>query len=119
MSNSKNKSLQEWWSERSTGQKWGIIIGILFVVGMFNQSPSTNSNTGSSTSNSTNSSEETSKRVYRRGYSDGQTAYGLPASSQASAYEFYLSRGYNYSSADYYVYEMGYNDGMYGRSKQY
>lgn len=66
-----------------------------------------------------NASEETSKKVYRQGYSDGQTGYGLPASQRASAYEFYMSRGYNFSSADYYVYEMGYNDGVYGRSKQY
>jgi len=119
MSNSKNKTVQEWWSERSKGQKWGIILGVLFVIGMINNSPSSDSSSSTSTTNSNNSSEETSKRVYRRGYSDGQTAYGLPASSRASAYEFYLSRGYNYSSADYYVYEMGYNDGMYGRSKQY
>ena len=63
-----------------------------------------------------NASEETSKKVYRQGYSDGQTGYGLPASERGSASEFYMSRGYNYSSADYYVYEMGYNDGVYGRN---
>ena len=67
--------------------------------------------------NNNNASEEASKKVYRKGYSDGQTGYG--ASNKASAYEFYMSRGYNFSSADYPVYEMGYNDGIYGRSKQY
>ena len=71
------------------------------------------------TETNNNASEETSKKVYRQGYSDGQTGYGLPVSERASASEFYMARGYNFSSADYYVYEMGYNDGVYGRSKQY
>ncbi len=75
--------------------------------------------TETNTINDNNASEETSKKVYRQGYSDGQTGYGLPASERGSASEFYMSRGYNYSSADYYVYEMGYNDGVYGRSKKY
>lgn len=72
------------------------------------------------TSTSTNNDASLeSKRVYRQGYSDGQTGYGLPASSSASAYEFYMSRGYNFSSADYNVYVMGYNDGVYGKRKRY
>ena len=75
--------------------------------------------TETNTINDNNASEETSKKVYRQGYSDGQTGYGLPASERGSASEFYMSRGYNYSSPDYYVYEMGYNDGVYGRSKKY
>ena len=75
--------------------------------------------TETNTINDNNASEETSKKVYRQGYSDGQTGYGLPASERGSASEFYMSRGYSYSSADYYVYEMGYNDGVYGRSKKY
>ena len=62
---------------------------------------------------------ETSKKAYRQGYSDGQTGYGLPASSTASAYEYYMAYGYNFSQADYNVYVMGYNDGLYGRTKQY
>ncbi|MBM3206837.1 MAG: hypothetical protein FJZ43_04430 [Candidatus Staskawiczbacteria bacterium] len=76
-------------------------------------------NTETNTKTNNNASEETSKKVYRQGYSDGQTGYGLPASDRASAYEFYMSRGYNFSSADYYVYEMGYNDGVYGSTKKY
>ena len=79
----------------------------------------TETNTETNTINDNNASEETSKKVYRQGYSDGQTGYGLPASERGSASEFYMSRGYNYSSADYYVYEMGYNDGVYGRNKKY
>ena len=79
----------------------------------------TETNTETNTINDNNASEETSKKVYRQGYSDGQTGYGLPASERGSASEFYMSRGYNYSSPDYYVYEMGYNDGVYGRSKKY
>ena len=69
--------------------------------------------------NTENASEETSKKVYRQGYSDGQTGYGLPAYERASANEFYMARGYNFSTADYPVYIMGYNDGVFGRSKQY
>ena len=79
----------------------------------------TETNTETNTINDNNASEETSKKVYRQGYSDGQTGYGLPASERGSASDFYMSRGYNYSSADYYVYEMGYNDGVYGRNKKY
>ena len=62
---------------------------------------------------------ETSKKAYRRGYSDGQTGYGLPASSRASAYEFYTAKRYNYSEEDYKVYVMGYNDGLYEKTKKY
>ena len=62
---------------------------------------------------------ETSKKAYRQGYSDGRTGYGLPASSTASAYEYYTANRYNYSKDDYKVYKMGYNDGLYGRTKQY
>lgn len=80
---------------------------------------SNNSSTSSSSSSRSNASEETSKKAYRKGYSDGQTGYGLPASDRASAREFYMARGYNFSRADVRVYEMGYNDGLYGRSKQY
>jgi len=64
-------------------------------------------------------SEAESIRVYRIGYNDGRGAYGLPASSRASASHVYLSNGYNFRPSDYLVYEMGYEDGMYGRSKQY
>ena len=78
-----------------------------------------NTNTESNSTNHNNESEETSKNAYRQGYSDGQMGFGLPASDRASAMESYMAHGYNFSSADVYVYEMGYNDGMYGRSKQY
>ena len=71
------------------------------------------------TSNSSSASLEASKKAYIQGYSDGQTGYGLPASSTASAYEYYMAYGYNFSKADYNVYVMGYNDGLYGRTKQY
>lgn len=104
----------------SLGMKYVIpvIVGIVVFFYIFSSSDSeTNTETNTETNN--NASEETSKKVYRQGYSDGQTGYGLPASDRASAYEFYMSRGYNFSSADYPVYEMGYNDGVYGRSKQY
>ena len=112
-----------WKNELWTKQTRWIVTGVLALVVIANAGKnenggsSNNSNTNSSTND--NSSEETSKKVYRQGYSDGQTGYGLPASDRASASEFYMSRGYNFSSADYYVYEMGYNDGVYGRSKKY
>lgn len=81
---------------------------------------STNSSsTENSSINSSNASLETSKKVYRQGYADGKTGYGLPASERASAREFYMARGYNFSKADYSVYKMGYNDGVYGRSEKY
>ena len=96
-----------------------VVVGIAVFFYIFNTSSSnTETNTETETNNN-NASEEASKKVYRQGYSDGQTGYGLPASDRASAYEFYMSRGYNFSSADYPVYEMGYNHGVYGRSKQY
>tara|TARA_B100001758_G_C18314118_1_gene559513 strand:- start:183 stop:881 length:699 start_codon:yes stop_codon:yes gene_type:complete len=86
-------------------------------------SESESSGSGSESSSESNSgsssSEEASKNAYRQGYSDGKTGYGLPAYERVSASEFYMSRGYNYSKADYYVYEMGYNDGVYGRNKKY
>ncbi|NBV09793.1 MAG: hypothetical protein EBS09_11935 [Flavobacteriia bacterium] len=78
-----------------------------------------NTNTESNSIDNNNESEETSKNAYRQGYSDGQMGFGLPASDRASAMESYMAHGYNFSSADVYVYEMGYNDGMNGRSKQY
>jgi len=83
------------------------------------KSGNSGSGNGSEISSSPSSSEETSIKAYRQGYSDGKTGYGLPAYERVSAYEFYMSRGYNYSKADYYVYEMGYNDGVYGRNKKY
>jgi hypothetical protein len=104
----------------SLGMKYVIplLVGIVVFFYIFSSSDSeTNTETNTETNN--NASEETSKKVYRQGYSDGQTGYGLPASDRASANEFYMSRGYNFSSADYYVYEMGYNDGVYGRTKKY
>ena len=71
-------------------------------------------------SNNKGSGIETSKKAYNQGYSDGRTGYGLPASQQASANDYYLARGLNYSSADKVgVYVMGYNDGINGRAKRY
>ena len=64
-------------------------------------------------------SELVSIDAYKEGYSDGQMAYGLPDSETATADESYMAHGYNFSSADITVYKMGYNDGMYGRTKQY
>ena len=77
------------------------------------------SSSGSESGSGSSSSEEASKKAYRQGYLDGQTGYGLPAYERVSASEFYMSRGYSYSKADYYVYKMGYEDGVYGRRKQY
>ena len=124
------KTLGEWWKESTQKQKvlWigGIIVvGALF--GSFGDSDNPKASAEKTETNTTNNdeseavskSEEVSKRAYRQGYSDGQTGYGLPAYERASASEFYMSRGYSYSTEDYYVYEMGYNDGVYGRSKQY
>ena len=80
------------------------------------EKPKTNTETNTTNNNE---SEEASKKAYRQGYSDGQTGYELSPSDRASASEYYMSRGYGYSTADYYVYEMGYKDGVYGKSKQY
>ena len=128
------KTLGEWWKE-STQQQKILWIGGIILVGAFigslgdSDADTQKSNTekterpyrqGSSESNNTNNNgEETSKRAYRQGYSDGQTGYGLPSYERASASDFYIARGYNYSKADYYVYKMGYEDGVYGRRKQY
>ncbi len=99
------------------------VVGFLFIAfGSDDKSKKSSSSRTSSNINNGSSNDEsleTSKKAYRQGYADGQTAYGLPASESASAYEFYLAKGYNFSSADYNVYVMGYNDGMYGKSKQY
>ena len=89
------------------------------IVGTIKTSSCEDTSSSTSTSSNKDASLEESKRVYRQGYSDGQTGYGLPASSRASAYEFHMSRGYNFSSADYNVYVMGYNDGVYGKRKRY
>lgn len=82
-------------------------------------SSSKDMNTGTNTSNDNDAGLEESRRVYRKGYSDGQTGYGLPASQRGSADDFIMAYGYNFSSADYYVYKMGFQDGLYGRPKQY
>jgi hypothetical protein len=66
-----------------------------------------------------NESEEASKKAYRAGYNDGKMGFGLPASERATAMESYLANNYNFSSADIPVYEMGYNDAIYGKSAQY
>lgn len=96
-----------------------IIIGIVVFFYVFNSSGSNSDTNTESNTESNNSSEEASKNAYRQGYSDGQMGYGLSASEVASASESYMAHGYNFSSADIAVYEMGYNDGLYGRSKQY
>ena len=110
-----------WKNELWTKKTRWIATGVVTVMLIAN-SGNNNSGVSNSSSNSSSSSSkglETSKKVYRQGYSDGQTGYGLPASSQASAYDYYLAYGYNYSQADYYVYVSGYNDGLYGRTKEY
>lgn len=77
------------------------------------------SNYGGNSSSNYSQSEQVSIDAYRKGYSDGQMAYGLPASETASADESLMAHGYSFSSADVAVYRMGYNDGMYGRTAQY
>ena len=69
-------------------------------------------------SNKNDASLENSKRVYNLGYSDGQMAFGLPASDRASAFEVHMAKGYNFSKIDYLVYKMGYDDGQFGRKKR-
>ena len=119
-----------WKNELWTKPTRWIITGVIILLVLANagnknkrggSDNSSNYNTESNSENNSGSSEseEVSKDVYRQGYADGQTGYGLPASERASASEFYMSRGYNFSSADYPVYEMGYNDGVYGNPKQY
>ena len=76
-------------------------------------------NTNNNSSNNYSNSEQESIRAYRAGFNDGQMGYGLPATETATADESYMAHGYNFSSADIYVYKMGYNDGMYGRTPQY
>ena len=109
----------ELWTKKTRWIVTGIVAVMVIINSGNNNSGISNSSSSSSSSSGSSASEETSKRVYRQGYSDGQTGYGLPASSRASADEFYMARGYNFSSADYYVYKMGYDDGVYGRSKKY
>ena len=104
-----------------------LLFGLMLIVSSCGNETKSESKSSdelsSSSSNSSSSSSdkglETSKKAYKQGYSDGQTGYGLAASSTASAYEYYSAYGYNYSKEDYNVYVMGYNDGLYGRTKQY
>lgn len=99
-----------------------VIIGIIVVFFVFKQvNNSSNSSNSKETIEGTNNSEseEASKKAYRAGYNDGQMGYGLPASERASAMESYMANGYNFSSADVPVYEMGYNDGVSGKSSEY
>ena len=107
-----------WKNDLWTKQTRWIVTGILAVIVIANAG-NDKSNSSNSSSSSSNSSEEASKKVYRQGYADGQMGYGLPASERATAFESYMAHGYNYSSADIPVYEMGYNDAISGNSKQY
>ena len=111
---------QMWKNELWTKKTRWIATGVVAVMLIAN-SGNNNSGVSNSSSNSSSSSKglETSKKAYRQGYSDGQTGYGLPASSTASAYEFYVAKRYNYSEEDYKVYVMGYNDGLYEKTKKY
>jgi hypothetical protein len=110
-----------WKNELWTKQtRWivTVVLAVIVIASAGNDKSSSISNDNSSSSTSS-SSEDTSKEAYRRGYADGQTGYGLPASERGSAYEYHMAYGYNYSSEDYALYEMGYNDGVYGRTKKY
>ena len=110
----------ELWTKKTRWIATGVVAVMLIANSGNNNSGVSNSSSNSSSSSSSSSKGlETSKKAYRQGYSDGQTGYGLPASSTASAYEYYMAYGYNFSQADYNVYVMGYNDGLYGRTKQY
>ena len=73
------------------------------ISASISESINSSSSTGILSSNQS-ASLEASKKVYNQGYSDGRTGYGLPASQQASANEYYLARGLNYSSADKYAF---------------
>lgn len=64
---------------------------------------------------SSNESSNTSA-AYRQGYADGLTGNGLPPSQRASAFEFYLARGYNFPKSDYPLYVKGYNAGLYAKN---
>ena len=115
---------QMWKNELWTKKTRWIATGVVTVMFIAN-SGNNNSSVSNSSSNSSNSSSssskglETSKKAYRQGYSDGQPCYGFQGAPCASAFEYYMAYGYNYSKADYNVYVMGYNDGRYGRTKQY
>lgn len=109
----------ELWTKKTRWIVTGILALMIAINSGNNNSGIANSSSNNSSGSSNGVSEEISKRVYRQGYSDGQTGYGLPASQRVTADQFYLARGYNFSTADYYVYKMGYNDGVYGRAKKY
>ena len=97
------------------------LFAIFILLGILNTNfvnSRTTNNSGISNSSSSKSLD-TSTKAYRQGYSDGRTGYGQPASSTVSAADYYMSRGYNFSSADQLVYKMGYEDGLYGRTKRY
>ena len=91
---------QMWKNELWTKKTRWIVTGVVAVMliansGNNNSGVSNSSNSSSGVSNSSSAGLETSKKAYRQGYSDGQTGYGLPASSTASAYEYYMARRYN------------------------
>ena len=97
------------------------LFAIFILLGILNTNfvnSRTTNNSGISNSSSSKSLD-TSTKAYRQGYSDGRTGYGQPASSTVSAADYHMSRGYNFSSADQLVYKMGYEDGLYGRTKRY
>ena len=114
--------LVAWFVIDSSPKKKAIIIFtsvvLFFSTGTYFVNSRTTNNSGISNSSSSKSLD-TSTKAYRQGYSDGRTGYGQPASSTVSAADYYMSRGYNFSSADQLVYKMGYEDGLYGRTKRY
>jgi hypothetical protein len=113
---SKKKTLKEWWSERSKNQKYLIISGLvaLFIIGNLTNNKKTSS--GSSYTSGSSSSEAVSKKAYRAGYTDGELNYGDPS---APSYKYFLENHPEITGADVYVYKMGYEDAILGKSKQY
>lgn len=99
-----------------------LVIGLstfLIIVFLYRNNKTIKLNNKENSSIKNNVGKETSKKIYRQGYSDGQMGYGLPAHERATAYESYMANGYNFSSADIAVYEMGYNDAISGKTAEY
>jgi len=95
----------------------GLSMTIGSKIGSTLRSDVTNSKSNSNSPNSNNSaSEEVSKEAYRAGYTDGKLNYGDPS---APSYQYFLANHPEISGADVYVYKMGYDDAVLGKSSEY
>lgn len=106
-----------WKNELWTKQTRWIVTAVIVLILVANANNDKNSNSSNSNNSYNNSaSEEVSKKAYRAGYNDGQLNFGDPS---APSYQYFLGNHPEISGADVYVYKMGYEDAVLGKSSQY